>query len=76
MEGANGAAGVEGAKLEAGVKGAAAAGAGATTGLAGDIGAERGDSDGEYAEPIDDPNGFGPDRLLEGCIEITQLLLI
>lgn len=37
---------------------------GAVTGRAGDIGAERGDSDGEYAEPIEDPNGLGPDRLL------------
>lgn len=36
------------------------------TGRAGDIGAERGDSDGEYAEPIEDPNGLGPDRLLDG----------
>lgn len=48
--------------------GAAGAGvcAGATTGRAGDIGADRGDRDGEYADPIDDPKGFGPDRLLEG----------
>lgn len=59
--------------LELGAKGAAgcgaemgAAGAGAVTGRAGDIGAERGDSDGEYADPIDEPNGFGPERLLDG----------
>lgn len=55
-----------------GAKGAGAdvgagAGAGAVTGRAGDSGADRGDRDGEYADPIDDPNGFGPDRLLDGC---------
>lgn len=59
--GAKGAAGA-GADVSRG----AGAGAGALTGRAGDIGAERGDSDGEYADPMDEPNGFGPDRLLDG----------
>lgn len=47
--------------------GMAGGGAGAASGRAGDSGAERGDSDaGEYADPMDEPNGLGPERLLDG----------
>lgn len=42
-------------------------------GRAGDSGAERGDSDaGEYADPTDEPNGFGPDSVLDGCTDIIH----
>jgi hypothetical protein len=52
---------------DTGTEAGAGAEGGAPTSLAGDIRAERGDSDGEYADPMDDPNGFGPEKLLEGC---------
>lgn len=63
-----------GAKAGAGACAGAGAGAGAASGRAGDSGAERGDSDaGEYADPMDEPNGFGPDKLLDGCGIIVSI---